>query len=58
MRPVCERCEAPLAEDRPDARLCSFEGTFCGPCTDGDLAGTCPHRGGELLPRPRRAGAG
>lgn len=58
MRPVCERCEAALAEDSPDARICSFECTFCAQCTDGDLAGTCPNCGGELVTRPRRATAG
>ena len=58
MRPLCERCETALAEDSADARICSFECTFCGPCTDGDLAGICPNCGGELLTRPRRAAAG
>ena len=54
MRPICERCETALAEDSPDARICSFECTFCAPCTDGDLAGTCPNCGGDLVVRPRR----
>lgn len=55
MRPICERCKTNLAEDSTDARICSFECTFCGPCTDGALAGVCPNCGGELQPRPRRA---
>jgi len=58
MRPVCERCEAALPEDSPDARVCSFECTFCAPCTDGDLSGVCPNCGGELVARPRRVAAG
>jgi hypothetical protein len=58
MRPGCERCEASLGEDSPDARICSFECTFCAPCTDDDLAGVCPNCGGELLTRPRRAAVG
>jgi hypothetical protein len=57
MREVCERCEAPLAADSADARICSFECTFCATCTDGELAGVCPNCGGELQPRPRRATA-
>jgi len=57
MRPACERCEAPLADDASDARICSFECTFCATCADGELAGVCPNCGGELQPRPRRATA-
>jgi hypothetical protein len=56
MRLICERCEAPLAEDSPDARICSFECTFCATCTD-DMSGVCPNCGGELVSRPRRATA-
>jgi len=55
MRPVCERCETALPVDSPDARICSFECTFCALCADGELAGVCPNCGGELLPRPKRA---
>ena len=58
MRPACERCDAPLAEDSADARICSFACTFCAACTDGHLAGICPNCGGELVTRPRRATAG
>ena len=58
MRRICERCETPLPEDSPAARICSFECTFCAPCTDGDLAGVCPNCGGELVSRPRRASGG
>lgn len=56
MRSACECCGADLAPDA-DARICSFECTFCGPCADGTLAGLCPNCGGELAPRPRRAAA-
>ena len=57
MRAACERCEAPLPEDAADARICSFECTWCATCADGELAGVCPNCGGELQPRPRRATA-
>ncbi len=33
MRSVCERCDAPLAADG-DARICSYECTFCVACTE------------------------
>jgi hypothetical protein len=54
MRDRCERCEASLPPDSADARICSFECTFCAGCVDGELAGRCPNCGGELLTRPRR----
>ncbi|MBV9693586.1 MAG: DUF1272 domain-containing protein, partial [Alphaproteobacteria bacterium] len=39
--------------DAADARICSFECTFCAACTDA-MAGVCPNCGGELVQRPRR----
>jgi len=53
MRTVCERCDAAL-DEVADARICSFECTFCPACGD-ELAGTCPNCSGELVHRPRRA---
>jgi uncharacterized protein len=55
MRPECERCGAPLAADGA-AAICSFECTFCVACAES-MAHVCPNCGGELVPRPRRAGA-
>ena len=54
MKATCERCEAALAADTRDARICSFECTFCAGCAD-EMSGTCPTCGGELVPRPARA---
>ncbi|MBN9405085.1 MAG: DUF1272 domain-containing protein [Burkholderiales bacterium] len=54
MRPCCECCAAELRPDSEDARICSFECTFCMACVEHVLGGTCPNCGGELLPRPRR----
>jgi hypothetical protein len=57
LRPACERCDAPLPPTSADARICSYECTFCAPCADGPLAGRCPNCGGDLQVRPRRVDA-
>ncbi|MCA9589733.1 MAG: DUF1272 domain-containing protein [Myxococcales bacterium] len=54
LRPGCECCDRDLPADSRDARICSFECTFCAECADSKLNGTCPNCGGELVPRPRR----
>jgi uncharacterized protein len=54
LRPNCECCDCDLAADSTDARICTFECTFCADCTDGPLQGHCPNCGGELLRRPIR----
>jgi hypothetical protein len=54
LRPRCERCGAGLPPESADARICSFECTFCARCAQTRLAGVCPNCGGELVPRPRR----
>ena len=55
LRPDCERCGADLPPDSAEARICSFECTFCATCVDGPLGGVCPNCGGEFQPRPGRA---
>jgi len=53
MKTSCERCGAPL--DRSgEARICSYECTFCRDCADA-MAHVCPNCGGELVARPRRS---
>jgi hypothetical protein len=54
LRPGCECCDRDLAPDSADARICSFECTFCRACAETVLHGRCPNCGGELVPRPRR----
>ena len=56
MRTACERCQRALPAEADDARICSYECTFCAPCA-GEL-GACPNCGGELVTRPRRKAAG
>ena len=54
LRPNCECCDCDLPPESAQARICSFECTFCANCADERLTGHCPNCGGELLPRPRR----
>jgi hypothetical protein len=57
LRPSCECCDKDLPPDSTEARICSFECTFCAACAESVLAGKCPNCGGELLARPRRPAA-
>jgi hypothetical protein len=54
LRPNCECCDRDLPFDSPDARICTFECTFCADCVDGVLGGRCPNCGGEFVRRPVR----
>lgn len=54
LRPNCECCDNDLAPDSTEARICSFECSFCATCAETALGGQCPNCGGELLVRPRR----
>lgn len=54
LRPVCEHCARALPPDSTEARICSFECTFCGACAHGVLADVCPNCGGNLVARPIR----
>ena len=56
MKPACEKCDAALDIDA-DAFICSYECTFCPPCTDA-MSNVCPNCGGEMLRRPRRKPSG
>lgn len=54
LRPNCECCDRDLPVDSADARICTFECTFCAACADGPLKGVCPNCGGSFTPRPVR----
>jgi hypothetical protein len=57
LRPNCECCNRDLPPESPEARICSFECTFCAACVAEKLAGICPNCGGELVVRPIRPAA-
>jgi len=54
LRPTCENCNKALPPDDPEARICSYECTFCAACVEGVLANVCPNCGGGFTPRPVR----
>jgi uncharacterized protein len=54
LRPTCEHCNKPLPPASTEARICSFECTFCARCVDGVLGNVCPNCGGGFVPRPIR----
>ena len=54
MKPSCECCDRDLPPDSIDARICTFECTFCATCAERVFAGVCPNCSGDLVARPRR----
>jgi hypothetical protein len=54
LRPNCEYCDKDLAPDAADARICSYECTFCAECVETRLHNVCPNCGGGFAPRPIR----
>ena len=54
IRPNCELCNCDLPADSGEARICSYECTFCANCVDGPLEGVCPNCGGGFVVRPIR----
>ena len=54
LRPNCEYCDKDLPPHATDARICSFECTFCAHCVESMLSNVCPNCGGGFEPRPIR----
>jgi uncharacterized protein len=54
LRPNCEYCDKDLPPAATDARICSYECTFCAHCADSVLQNVCPNCGGGFVPRPIR----
>jgi hypothetical protein len=53
LRPSCEHCNRDLPPDSLEARICSFECTFCASCVEL-LGNVCPNCGGGFVARPIR----
>ena len=53
LRPNCELCDKDLP-DAADARICSYECTFCAACAEDVLHDVCPNCGGGFQPRAIR----
>ena len=64
LRPNCEYCDKDLPPTAADARICTYECTFCADCVEKHLHNVCPNCGGGFSTRPirpateRRAGVG
>jgi uncharacterized protein len=54
LRPNCEFCDKDLPPNATDARICTFECTFCADCVETKLHNVCPNCGGGLERRPTR----
>ncbi|MGD8925206.1 MAG: DUF1272 domain-containing protein [Thioalkalispiraceae bacterium] len=54
LRPTCENCNKPLPPASLEARICSYECTFCADCVDTVLENVCPNCGGGFVARPIR----
>ena len=57
LRPNCECCDRDLPPESREARICTFECTFCADCAENTLGGICPNCGGDLIARPIRPAA-
>jgi hypothetical protein len=54
LRPSCENCAKLLPADSEEARICSYECTFCAGCVNDILHNVCPNCGGGFVSRPIR----
>jgi hypothetical protein len=54
LRPNCEWCDKDLPPAATEARICSYECTFCADCVETHLENVCPNCGGGFVPRPIR----
>ena len=52
LRPNCELCDKDLPPQAAEARICSYECTYCADCADKVLHNVCPTCGGGFAPRP------
>jgi uncharacterized protein len=52
--PNCECCDRDLPPGSDQARICTYECTFCAECAEQRFANICPNCGGDLVRRPIR----
>jgi uncharacterized protein len=54
LRPNCELCGKDLPPQSSEARICTYECTYCAACADTVLHNVCINCGGNLERRPIR----
>src|SRR5690242_6987463 len=54
IRPNCEYCDKDLPASSTEARICTYECTFCARCAEEVLYNVCPNCGGGFEKRPIR----
>ena len=54
LRPNCEYCDKDLPPASTEARICTYECTFCAGCVETKLRNVCPNCGGGFERRPVR----
>ncbi len=54
LRPNCELCDCDLPPASLEARICSYECTYCADCAERVLENVCPSCGGGFVQRPIR----
>jgi hypothetical protein len=54
LRPNCELCDKDLPPHSHEARICTYECTYCVQCVETVLQNVCPTCGGGFAPRPLR----
>jgi hypothetical protein len=54
IRPNCEYCDKDLPPASTEARICTYECTYCADCAEKVLHNVCPNCGGGFERRPIR----
>jgi len=54
LRPTCEHFNTALPPNSLEARICTYECTFCAACVENVLGNVCPNCGGGFVSRPIR----
>jgi hypothetical protein len=54
LRPNCEYCDTDLPPKSTEARICTYECTFCADCVEKILKNVCPNCGSGFVQRPIR----